>query len=273
MPRQNQTQEVGSKKWIFTLNNPNVGDHLKYINCADVASYCFQDEVGEENGTPHYQGTISFKNRKRLTWLKRLCPRSSWRKCKDWDASIRYCSNPAKRSPGGSLWENCLPEEIIDFLKGKDLYPWQQYVLTYLSQPRDPRQLVWIWDPTGATGKTMLVRHLLITQKPCSATLVTGKSADAKYALSIMKEVPKAVLVSYVRSQEAYISYQMLEEVKDGMFFSPKYESTMKIYNPPHMIVFANFRPNTSKLSMDRWLIWRINEAKELVNDEAVNFP
>ena len=40
--------------------------------------------------------------------------------------------------------------------------------------------------------------------------------------------------------------------------FSPKYESTSKLYNIPHVLVFANWMPDMSRLSIDRWDIMHL---------------
>ena len=63
------------------------------------------------------------------------------------------------------------------------------------------------------------------------------------------------VIFHYVRSMEDYVSYAAIEEVKDGMFYNGKYESSMVIYNPPHIICMANFPPDLDKLSKDRWVV------------------
>ena len=44
-----------------------------------------------------------------------------------------------------------------------------------------------------------------------------------------------------------------------------KYESKPVIRNSPHVIVFANFEPDKSALSEDRWLILNIKESQEEV--------
>ena len=46
------------------------------------------------------------------------------------------------------------------------------------------------------------------------------------------------------------------------MICNTKYETGMKLFNSPHLIVFSNFYPDTDKLSADRWKIALINESK-----------
>lgn len=58
---------------------------------------------------------------------------------------------------------------------------------------------------------------------------------------------------------ENYVSYEAIESVKDGIFFSGKYESGMTIFNQPHIICFANFAPDIGKMSSDRWKIFELS--------------
>jgi len=55
-------------------------------------------------------------------------------------------------------------------------------------------------------------------------------------------------------SQLNYL-YSFLESVKDGMVFSPKYESRMKYYGKVHVVVMMNQWPNEALLSADRPLL------------------
>lgn len=50
-----------------------------------------------------------------------------------------------------------------------------------------------------------------------------------------------------------------METIKNGIMFSSKYDSTMKVYDHPHVVVMAHGLPDTSKLSQDRWDIRNIN--------------
>lgn len=77
-----------------------------------------------------------------------------------------------------------------------------------------------------------------------------GKSADIAYAI---KGTPKIVVFDFSRSQEEHLNYAIIEDVKNGLVFSPKYESCCKIFPIPHVIVFANWPPDMNKMSIDRW--------------------
>ncbi len=53
--------------------------------------------------------------------------------------------------------------------------------------------------------------------------------------------------------------YSGLPQSKNGVLFSPKYESGQKIFKPPHVFVFANYEPDQTKLSADRWNIVQLD--------------
>ena len=60
-------------------------------------------------------------------------------------------------------------------------------------------------------------------------------------------------IFDYSRSEEDHINYEVIESSKNGVMFSTKYVSTQKVHTPPHVVIMANFDPNKSKMSADRW--------------------
>ena len=63
-----------SRGWCFTLNNYSVEEE-ETIRNAPCAYMLFERERGDE-GTPHLQGYVHFKNEKSLKQLKALMPRA-----------------------------------------------------------------------------------------------------------------------------------------------------------------------------------------------------
>ena len=60
-------------------------------------------------------------------------------------------------------------------------------------------------------------------------------------------------------------AYNVFETIKDGHAVSPKYNSSNSNFKTPNTVmVFSNLKPQTSKLSIDRWLILQI------VNNELI---
>lgn len=53
--------------------------------------------------------------------------------------------------------------------------------------------------------------------------------------------------------------YSFIESVKDGMVFSPKYESRMKYLGKVHVVVMMNEEPNKKLLSNDRYYVIDLN--------------
>jgi hypothetical protein len=79
------------------------------------------------------------------------------------------------------------------------------------------------------------------------------------------KIYPEIILVDVPRSNLDFLSYSGMEQIKNGYFFSGKYESSEIIMNSPHIICFANELPKVGKLSIDRWKI------KEIVNNNLID--
>jgi len=66
------------------------------------------------------------------------------------------------------------------------------------------------------------------------------------------------VIFDVPRDNGNKISYKSVESIKNGMIYSPKYESKYKLFNSPHIIIFANEPPQLEKLSIDRWVVKEI---------------
>lgn len=135
------------------------------------------------------------------------------------------------------------------------LYPWQDAVVQLSVGDPDPRRVHWRWDPTGATGKSTVVDYLVAVG---GAAVFTGGSRLGDIAHAYNFERIVCFDLSRTAAEHADSVYSAIEMFKNGRIFSPKYESTTKIFEKPHVFVFANWEPDTTKLSEDRWDIVRV---------------
>lgn len=243
------SQNPRARRWAFTLNNPTP-EEIESIDTLDTKILVYQTEAGEE-GTTHLQGCIEFANARAFSTLHRFNERIHWEKCRNWKALLEYCQKEESRIDGPTMRRG-LPDPVKDFYMIEHEQPWQRDIIALVQTEPDTRAIYWYWESTGATGKTTLARHLCLKY---NAICLSGKAADMKYAVMQMERKPEIIIMDFSRSQEEFISYQGIEEIKNGMFFNTKYESGMCIFNPPHVIIFANFPPREVMLSADRWNI------------------
>ena len=144
----------------------------------------------------------------------------------------------------------------------RNMKPWQRMVTDWVTSQADYRTLYWVWQPAGNTGKSYLAKYLHYFH----GAILTGGSCDnMKHAIARWNQItghyPITVLIDLARSDSMdKASFKGLEQIKNAMFFSGKYESTMVAScNPPHVVVFANQPPNRSFMSRDRWRVYRID--------------
>lgn len=76
----------------------------------------------------------------------------------------------------------------------------------------------------------------------------SGKNADIAYLL----DQPKIVVFDIARDAMEHVNFGVMECIKNGRIFSPKYESAIKAFDIPHLVVFANAPCPHGKFSEDR---------------------
>jgi len=159
------------------------------------------------------------------------------------EAAIRY-ANGIK-----SMYELHRPKHKFSILEKYGKYnSIQETIIQYVNGPTHDREIFWIYDPKGGAGKTDLANHLICN----NGFLVFGNAKTADVALAWNGE---NVIFDYSRSQQDHINYGVIEDIKNGRIFSGKYQSCTKLYARPKVIIFANFLPDTGKMSSDRWNI------------------
>lgn len=125
---------------------------------------------------------------------------------------------------------------------------WQQKVLDIIDGPIHRRRIYWVLDPVGNMGKTFLATYAAV--KYNAFVTENGKTADIKHGYN----GERTVIFDLTRSVEDRVNYEVMETIKNGRYFSTKYESTIKISEIPHVIVFANFDYDVTKMSQDRFM-------------------
>lgn len=239
--------------WFFTLNNYDLEqiEHMEQVLKFECDWYVFQEEKGEK-GTQHLQGTVKFKQRKRLTEIKKFNPKIHWEHTKCVKSAIAYCLKQETRCGKQWVYGIELPEEV----EVEDPHGWQLEIMEILKEKPDKRTIHWFWEPEGNVGKTTLCKFLVVRHE---CLMLTGKSHDMYNMIAKFPNKRKLFIVDCPRSAQEYINYGAIEQMKNGLIFSGKYEGHLLVFNCPHVFVFANQPPDKSKMSMDRWNIQRID--------------
>jgi hypothetical protein len=247
-----------SKFWVFTFNNymdhMDHMDHILLVLKSECEWYVFQEEIGE-SGTPHLQGTLKLKERRRMSGMKTLIGNEvHWEITKSIKGSIAYCTKLESRA--GKQWVHGIdvPEDVdVEQPRG-----WQLEVMDIIKDVPNKRTIHWFWEPDGCVGKTTLCKYLVVKH---NALMLCGKSNDMFQMLAKFPEKRKLILVDVPRCSSGFVNYGAIEQMKNGLVFSGKYEGAQLVFNCPHVIVFANVYPTVENMSLDRWSIVRIGGA------------
>lgn len=141
-------------------------------------------------------------------------------------------------------------------------YPWQQELYEELKLEPDNRSVLWYFDPVGGSGKTQFAKYLMTTY-PDMYYVVSQTNGMKDFATIIANALDAGwknhgLIFNLARSDAELKIYKPIESIKDGLLTSVKYSGKTMVFDCPHVVVFANFLPETEKLSADRWKIRKI---------------
>lgn len=279
----------GHRGFIGTWNNYTEADY-QFLCAFEARHKVVGKEVGK-SGTPHLQFTLYFDHQKTIKALaKKLKSKAHLEYSHNYDNCVRYCKKDGEYFEAGTPpnrvsvnnwasikedimagmeWRDLLikyPEEAMTCMNGVRGYyetlkpkyhfdlvekygtylPWQRQLLDRIKEPAPDRTIIWYYDPLGGRGKTDMATHLVCMKG--WLRLTNGKTADIALAWN-----GENVVFDFSRTSQECINYGVMEDLKNGQIFSGKYQSVSKIYARPYVVVFANFEPDYSKMSADRW--------------------
>lgn len=135
--------------------------------------------------------------------------------------------------------------------------PWQASVLDLIETEPDRRKIHWIWESTGHVGKSWVAKY--IAAKYGAILLQPAKGADLAHIISKSKskivifDMARTLLPSEGREHQLDSVYSLAECLKNGVVQTTKYDSGTMIRGTSTVIFFANFPPDLSKWSADRY--------------------
>lgn len=136
-------------------------------------------------------------------------------------------------------------------LRHGELRDWQQQLDDELEDEPHPREVKFIVDHDGNSGKSWYCGWCL-ENKPACQVLTVAKNADILHAIRVDSKI---LLFDVPRGSLEYLSQNILEKLKDGIFFAPKYTSmTKRMLKIPHVVVFTNEIP-LKTMTNDRYNI------------------
>lgn len=151
--------------------------------------------------------------------------------------------------------------------------PWQKELLDEITKRcTDNRSIVWYYDAKGKSGKTSFARHMHMYYNGIFA----ATHSNAYHIATTLQDYEtrgnpiNTVIINFAKATEAPAStYEGIELLKDGMITSKKNRGKTMVFEPPHLVVFANFYPNIECLSLDRWDIRTIVDGENVTSTKV----
>lgn len=245
-------EEIRTRKWFITKNrHTNTDIEFLREEILKAKYHCLAFETGKLKELEHVHIYLEYKSARKLKHFKNNLGDCKIEKAKGTHQEIyNYLVKD------GKCEHNLRLEKPLKLIK--NLYKWQQKVIDIINTEPDDRTVNWFWSDEGGKGKTQLCKLLAIKH---NALIIGGRYGDIMNGLHNYSETtdgyPSVVVMNLSRDNQK-VSYSGLESLKDGLCVNTKFKVGQHIFNSPHVLVFANVGPDTSRLSDDRWNIVKI---------------
>lgn len=147
------------------------------------------------------------------------------------------------------------------FHEGKQVKPheWQQLAIEIFSVPNvDNRGIIVITNSETGGGKSAWSKHMYA--KYGALIFTGGQSKHLRHAY----DGHPLVIFNYAKLFDPkFVTWGLMENLKDGFFFSDHYGGGMKSFRPPHVVVCCNFYPDVDKDFGKRLVVVDISDPKE----------
>ena len=252
-------QAPSRKNHFFTWFYDDIEQIAPIITRAKTLCYkgTYQTEICPETKKNHFHMMLWGKAKWRDTELK--IPKQK-------DGKLAYWAELLKDEKNKSNYANKDDESFDGKIRGgwgfpkeikilTKLHPWQSRIEQLTLTEPDNRKIYWFWEEKGGIGKSEFTKYMIVKHK----TLLCqgGKHSDIiNLVFNQNMDETNTVIFDIPRANKGHISYSSLECIKNGMVCNTKYETGVKVFNSPHVIIFANFPPDDmTQLSADRWVI------------------
>lgn len=241
------------KNHFFTYFYKSIDEIVPIVT--ELKTKAFKGKVQTEltkEGRPHLQGMIWCKTKCRDTCFK-LLKGAHFERLKNEDDTANYCN---KDESHDGIYRTCWGFPKPKYVEELDiLFDWEKEIIDIINSPTNRRDIHWYWEPDGCRGKTTFQKYVITHFD--RVLMLSGSGHNMKNGIVQYKnkqgDVPRIILINIPRDDLSNVSYTGLEEVKDMVFYSGKYEGDMICEPCPHVIIFANEPPDkNNRISKDK---------------------
>lgn len=278
----NKQENYKYKSWIFTWNSTNSGflirePELRSILEAIAEEYVFQKEFVSR---VHYQGYLKLTNRvRKKTLLNMMRSKGTQYPSDTWDnltvqnirgtdkEAIAYVTKSETRI-GDPIYSTTIQPYVqrdLAILQNEDnWHPWQKSLSSLLETHKgeirlpDDRTIIWIYDWEGNAGKSKFLKMLCVNYPQDAIKLPFGSPNQIRS--SVCAAGPKRIyFLDLPRSMKQdnmdfHAIFDVIEDIKNGFVTTSMYgQYKTLMFEPPHIVVFANAPCPVGLLSKDRW--------------------
>lgn len=206
--------------------------------------------IGVEDGN-HVHAFLEFSSPTSLYGYRNDLPEWNIKIVADTDLDVEQAKTYAKK---GGYWIQKHPDIPSKYASESPKWrPWQLKAIDHLNNQND-RQILYVYDPTGNTGKTFLA-------------LWFSSRCRARYLPAVLREAQDFLHAAFARECGCYFVdfpkspteasiprvFSAIESIKNGHVYDERYNYRERYMDPPKVCVFGNFKLDKSLLSKDRW--------------------